>query len=100
MYLLDDVGTKLGFGELNNVILKLTYKRCQIHIRFFENVLENIITKLILRQCDCVLDEFCVELFTLLVVCVIDTTLEDAAAMLMSRNFNTIHCNSIINELT
>jgi hypothetical protein len=52
-----------------------------------------------LRQGDGILDEFFVELFSLLIICMIDTTLKDTTAMLMSGNFNAIHSNSIINEL-
>ena len=52
-----------------------------------------------LRQGDSILDEFFVELFSLLIIRMIDTALKDATAMLMSSNFNAIHSNSIINEL-
>jgi len=92
------------------MVLELTDEGSQVCIRFIENVLKYIITKLILlsdyymkigylRQGDGIFDEFFVELFSLLIICMIDTTLKDATAMLMSGNFNTIHSNSIINEL-
>ena len=90
--------------------MELTDEGCQVGLGFIEDVLKHVIPKLILllvvlenseylRQRDRILDEFFVELFSLLLTGVVDTTLEDTTAMFMSCDFNTIHRNSIVDEL-
>jgi hypothetical protein len=61
--------------------------------------LENIIAKLVLRQLDSVLDELLVELMALFIIGVVYATLEDAAAMFVTRYFNAIVRDSIENKL-
>jgi hypothetical protein len=79
--------------------LELTNERSKICRWAIENILENIIAKLVLRQLDSVLDELLVELMALFIISVVYATLEDAAAMLVTRYFNAIVRDSIENKL-
>jgi hypothetical protein len=54
---------------------------------------------LVLRQRNGVLDELFVELVALFLIGMVYATLEDAATMLVSRNFNAIVRDSIENKL-
>ena len=76
------------------------YREC-IEVRNYriDPVVSNIDFVNYLRQWDRILDEFFVKLFSLLFVCMVNTTLEYTASMFMSGNFNAIHRNSVINEL-
>lgn len=74
-------------------------ERRQVDLWFVENILKDIISELILRQPYGILDKFSVELFTLLLVGVINASLEYATAVFMSSNLDTILSNSVIDEL-
>ena len=98
-YLFDDVGAKLCLGQLHDMILELVDEWRQIRIGPIEDVLKDIIPKLVLRKRDGVFDEDLVELFGLLITRMIDTTLEDTTAVLMGGHLETMHSNSIKDEL-
>jgi len=98
-YLLDNVGTKLGFRELNDLVFELKDERCQVYILTIDKILEDIVSELILRQFDGVFDELFVELCALLVGSMIYTPLEDTTAVLVGRDFDAIVCHRIKNKL-
>jgi hypothetical protein len=81
------------------MVLELVDEGRQIRIRSIEDVLKDIIPKLVLRKGDGVLDEDLVELFGLLLTRMIDTTLEDTTSVFMSGHLETMRGNSIKDEL-
>jgi hypothetical protein len=81
------------------MVLELVDEGRQIRIRSIEDVLKDIIPKLVLRKGDGVLDEDLVELFGLLLARMIDTTLEDTTSVFMSGHLKAMRGNSIKDEL-
>ena len=74
-------------------------ERRQIRFRLVEDILKDVVSELILRQGNGILDEDLVELICLFFTGMIDTTLEDTTSVFMGGNLDTIRGNSIIDEL-
>jgi hypothetical protein len=81
------------------MVFELKDERCQVYILTINKILEDIVSELILRQFDGVLDELFVELCALLVGSMIYTPLEDTTAVLVGRDFHAIVRHCVKNKL-
>ena len=118
IYLFDDIGTEFLDGKSTNVARKLTNDPItEAVVVEVQNVLDNlfdinrtcfqqaemkrthVVTIWILNQSERVIGDLVDELYTLMIGSVIDTTLQDAAPVSVSGNFDTIGGNSVVDEL-
>ena len=118
MYLFDDIGAELLDGKSTNVARKLTDDRVtEAVIVEVQNVLDNlwkinrtrlqqaemkrthVVTVRILNEGECIVGDLVDELHALMIGRVVNTTLQDAASVSVSGNFDAISSNGVVDEL-
>ena len=65
-----------------------------------EDILNNIVAIRVLNECERAISDLLDKLHALVVGCVVDATLQDAAAVTMSSDLNAILGDSVVDELT
>jgi len=117
-YLFDDVGAELLDGKSTNIARELTDDRVtEAVIIEVQNVLNHlfdinqtcfqeaeikgthVVTVRILNEGECVESDLVNELHALMIGCVVNTTLQDAASVSVSGDFHTVGSNGIVDEL-
>jgi len=98
--LFDDVGTELLDGKSTNVARKLADDRItEAVIVEVQNVLNDVVTVRILDKGECVKCDLVNKLHALMIGSVVNTTLQDAAPVSVSGDFDTVGSNSVVDEL-
>ena len=98
--LLDDVGAELLLGQRRNVTAEALADRvCKGGLGQIKDVLDHIVAKGVFHKRESIASDLSNELATLQAGRMIDTALEDAAAMTMGTDSNAVISHSIKDEL-
>jgi len=98
--LFDDIGAELLDGKSTNVARKLTDDPVtEAVVVEVQNVLDDVVTIRILNEGERIIGDFVDELHALMIGRMVDTTLQDAASVSVSGNFDAIGSNSVVDEL-
>ena len=98
--LFNNVGAKFVFRKIRNLCLEAIAQRVgKVRVVQIHNVLKNVVAKRVLHKCKSILSNLRDEVGFLLAGCVVDASLQDATAVTMSADNDTVCTNGVKNKL-